>query len=132
MKTYHSKLIPSDSSKLVPPSAFSVPPSISEPPKTLLVVDDEQRNAIERAVIMARGNKINLEDHPTELRGQTVGGARGNGASLEVGSLVSMEKLEEAHLRKVVERTSSLAEAAEVLGIDQATLYRKRKKMGLE
>jgi len=25
-----------------------------------------------------------------------------------------------------------LAEAAEVLGIDQATLYRKRKKIGLE
>ena len=132
MKTYHSKLMPSDSSQSEPPSAFSVPARISEPPKTLLVVDDEQRNAIERAVIMAKGNKINLEDLPTELRGQTVSGAKGNGAPLEVGSLVSMEKLEGAHLRKVVERTSSLAEAAEVLGIDQATLYRKRKKMGLE
>ena len=132
MKTYHSKLMPSDSSQSEPPSAFSVPARISEPPKTLLVVDDEQRNAIERAVIMAKGNKINLEDLPTELRGQTVSGAKGNGAPLEVGSLVSMEKLEEAHLRKVLERTSSLAKAAEVLGIDQATLYRKRKKMGLE
>ena len=95
-------------------------------------MDDEQRNAIERAVIMAKGNKINLEDLPTELRGQTVSGANGNGALLEVGSLVSMEKLEGAHLRKVLKRTSSLAEAAEVLGIDQATLYRKRKKLGLE
>ena len=132
MKTYHSKLMPSDSSQSEPPSAFSVPARISEPPKTLLVVDDEQRNAIERAVIMAKGNKINLEDLPTELRGQTVSGAKGNGAPLEVGSLVSIEKLEEAHLRKVLERTSTLAEAAEVLGIDQATLYRKRKKMGLE
>jgi NtrC-family two-component system response regulator AlgB len=92
----------------------------------------ELRNAIERAVIMAKGNKINLEDLPAELRGQTAPRANGNGASLEVGSLVSMEKLEEAHLRKVLERTSNLAEAAEVLGIDQATLYRKRKKIGLE
>ncbi len=92
----------------------------------------ELRNAIERAVIMAKGNKINLEDLPAELRGQTAPGAKGNGAPLEVGSLVSMEKLEEAHLRKVLERTSNLAEAAEVLGIDQATLYRKRKKIGLE
>jgi NtrC-family two-component system response regulator AlgB len=92
----------------------------------------ELRNAIERAVIMAKGKKIGLEDLPAELRGQTVGAARGNGASLEVGSLVSMEKLEEAHLRKVMERTSNLAEAAQVLGIDQATLYRKRKKIGLE
>jgi NtrC-family two-component system response regulator AlgB len=92
----------------------------------------EFRNAIERAVIMVKGNKINLEDLPAELRGQAAPGANGNGAALEVGSLVSMEKLEEAHLRKVMERTSNLAEAAQVLGIDQATLYRKRKKAGLE
>jgi NtrC-family two-component system response regulator AlgB len=92
----------------------------------------ELRNAIERAVIMAKGNKINREDLPAELRGQAVPGAHGNGASPEVGSLVSMEKLEEAHLRKVLERTSNLAEAAQVLGIDQATLYRKRKRIGLE
>jgi NtrC-family two-component system response regulator AlgB len=92
----------------------------------------ELRNAIERAVIMAKGNKINLEDLPAELRGQTAPGAKGNGAPPEVGSLVSMEKLEEAHLRKVMERTANLAEAAQVLGIDQATLYRKRKKIGLE
>jgi NtrC-family two-component system response regulator AlgB len=92
----------------------------------------ELRNAIERAVIMAKGDKINLEDLPAELRGRAAPGIKGNGASLEVGSLVSMEKLEEAHLRKVLERTSNLAEAAQVLGIDQATLYRKRKKIGLE
>jgi NtrC-family two-component system response regulator AlgB len=42
-----------------------------------------------------------------------------------------MEQLEEAHLRIVLERTANLAEAAQVLGIDQATLYRKRKKIGL-
>jgi NtrC-family two-component system response regulator AlgB len=92
----------------------------------------ELRNAIERAVIMVKGNKINLEDLPAELRGQAAPGGNGNGAPLEVGSLVSMEKLEEAHPRKVMERTSNLAEAAQVLGIDQATLYRKRKKAGLE
>jgi NtrC-family two-component system response regulator AlgB len=81
---------------------------------------------------MAKGNKINLEDLPAELRGQTVPAAKGNGAPLEIGALVSMEKLEEAHLRKVLERTGNLAEAAQVLGIDQATLYRKRKKIGLD
>ena len=92
----------------------------------------ELRNAIERAVIMAKGSKIGLEDLPAELRAQTAPGTKDNGASLEVGSLVSMEKLEEAHLRKVLERTGNLAKAAEVLGIDQATLYRKRKKIGLD
>jgi len=92
----------------------------------------ELRNAIERAVIMAKGNKIGLEDLPVELRGQAVAGAASANGSLQVGSLVSLEKLEEAHLRKILERTSNLAEAAQVLGIDQATLYRKRKKIGLE
>ncbi len=42
----------------------------------------ELRNAIERAVIMAKGNKINLEDLPAEVRGQTVAGSQGNGAPL--------------------------------------------------
>jgi NtrC-family two-component system response regulator AlgB len=92
----------------------------------------ELRNAIERAVIMVKGNTINLEDLPAELRGQ--GPVEGNGqdATAQVGALISMERLEEAHLRKVLERTSNLAEAAQVLEIDQATLYRKRKKIGLE
>jgi NtrC-family two-component system response regulator AlgB len=48
------------------------------------------------------------------------------------GEMVSLEKLEEYHIRKVLERTGSVAEAARVLGIDDGTLYRKRKKMGLE
>jgi len=76
--------------------------------------------------------RLEREDLPADLRGQTGSGAKGDGASLEVGSLVSMKQLEEAHLRKVLERTANFAEAAQVLGIDQATLYRKRKKIGLE
>lgn len=92
----------------------------------------EMRNAIERAVIMAQGNKINLEDLPAELRGPALTGTNGSDAGLQIGALVSMEQLEEAHIRKVLKRTANLAEAAQVLGIDQATLYRKRKKIGLE
>ena len=92
----------------------------------------ELRNAIERAVIMAKGTKVSLDDLPAELRGQTVARVNGGEALVQVGALVSIEKLEEAHLRKVIERSSNLAEAAQVLGIDQATLYRKRKKIGLE
>ena len=95
----------------------------------------ELRNAVERAVIMVKGNKINLEDLPAEVRSQTVqtlAGAHGSDASPQVGALVSLEQVEEAHLRKVLERTANLAEAAQILGIDQATLYRKRKKIRLE
>jgi NtrC-family two-component system response regulator AlgB len=92
----------------------------------------EMRNAIERAVIMAQADKVALEDLPAELRAQALSASNGSGATLQIGALVSMEQLEEAHIRKVLQRTSNLAEAAQVLGIDQATLYRKRKKIGLE
>ena len=91
----------------------------------------ELRNAVERAVIMARGTKLVLADLPAELRQAPAGGA-GPAGLPQVGSLISLEKLEELHLRRVVENTKSLAEAADILGIDQATLYRKRKKIGLE
>jgi two-component system, NtrC family, response regulator AlgB len=93
----------------------------------------ELRNAIERAVILAKHDQLSPEDFPAELRGQNTSATSVNGENLpQVGSLISLEKLEEAHMRKILERTPSLSEAAEVLGIDQATLYRKRKKIGLE
>jgi NtrC-family two-component system response regulator AlgB len=92
----------------------------------------ELRNAIERAVIMARHEKLSPEDFPAELRNHNASAGAVNGNSYQVGALISLEKLEEAHLRKILERTPSLSEAAGILGIDQATLYRKRKRIGLE
>ena len=92
----------------------------------------ELRNAIERAVILAKHDRLAPEDFPAELRGENTATPAAAGNLPQVGSLISIEKLEEAHLRKILERMPSLTEAAEVLGIDQATLYRKRKKIGLE
>ena len=92
----------------------------------------ELRNSIERAVILAKHDKLFPEDFPAELRGPNVTTPSAGENQPQVGSLISLEKLEEAHLRKILERTPSLSEAAEILGIDQATLYRKRKKIGLE
>jgi two-component system, NtrC family, response regulator AlgB len=92
----------------------------------------ELRNAIERGVILARREKLFPEDFPAELRGQNAAANPGGENVPQIGSLISLEKLEEAHLRKILEQTPSLTEAAEILGIDQATLYRKRKKIGLE
>lgn len=47
------------------------------------------------------------------------------------GAMVSLEKLEELHIRRVLAATKSLDEASEVLGIDVATLWRRRKKYGI-
>jgi two-component system, NtrC family, response regulator AlgB len=90
----------------------------------------ELRNAIERAVILARGERLSPEDFPAELRGQNGGMTAADEPVPQVGSLISLEKLEEAHLRQILGRISSLTEASDILGIDQATLYRKRKKIG--
>jgi len=90
----------------------------------------ELRNAIERAVIMARHDEIGPEDLPVELRGKPLNGTPAG--SPRAGSLISLQKLDELHLRRILEQTSNLSEAAEILGIDRATLYRKRKQLGME
>jgi NtrC-family two-component system response regulator AlgB len=88
-------------------------------------------NAIERAVILSTGDTILPQDLPADL--DHLNSTNGNqNEDIQAGSLVSLEKLEEAHIRRVLERTARLTEASEILGIDQATLYRKRKKIGLE
>jgi NtrC-family two-component system response regulator AlgB len=90
----------------------------------------ELRNAIERAVILGRDDKIVPHDLP--LDGAGVSPSSAVPPVPQPGDLISLEKLEECHIKKVLERTGSVAEAARVLGIDDGTIYRKRKKMGLE
>jgi two-component system, NtrC family, response regulator AlgB len=82
-------------------------------------------------VILAKGDRLSPEDFPAELRGQNGVVTAADEQVPQVGSLISLEKLEEAHLRKILGQISSLTEASDILGIDQATLYRKRKKIGI-
>jgi NtrC-family two-component system response regulator AlgB len=49
----------------------------------------------------------------------------------KIGDPVTIEKIEEQHIRQVLAKTKSLQEATEILGIDQATLWRRRKKYGI-
>ncbi len=81
----------------------------------------ELRNVIERAVILAPGDKIDLNDLPDTLRGAQPSGA-------VIGNRVSLEELEREHIMRIIEIASSMDEAAQILGIDPATLYRKRKR----
>jgi NtrC-family two-component system response regulator AlgB len=92
----------------------------------------ELRNTIERAVILAPAERIGLSDLPVEIRQNHAGPGVLPDAPLQAGAMVSLQALEEQHIRRVLDVTSSMNEAAEILGIDQATLYRKRKKMGMK
>jgi NtrC-family two-component system response regulator AlgB len=88
----------------------------------------EMRNAVERAVILAKGDQVTARDFPAEMRLENLAAVDPAAAA---GAPLTLEKLEELHIRKVLQSTTNLSEAAVLLGIDQATLYRKRKKMGL-
>ena len=84
----------------------------------------ELRNVIERAVILAPGDTIELADLPEEFSA-----ARSQASA--VGARVTLEQLEAEHIRRILASSRNLDEAARVLGIDPATLYRKRSKLGL-
>ena len=83
----------------------------------------ELSNAIERAAILCPAERIGLECLPA--------GLRTGGAELKIGDPVSLDKIEESHIRRVLADAKSLQEAADVLGIDQTTLWRRRKKYGI-
>ena len=83
----------------------------------------ELRNAIERAVLLSQGETIGWENlnikHPPET------------SEINIGDLVTLEKIEERHIRQVLTISKSLDEAAKILGLDPATLWRRRKKYGI-
>jgi len=81
----------------------------------------ELRNVIERAVILASGDKIDVNDFPDSLRGSQPSGAM-------IGNRVTLEELEREHILRIIEVAGNMEEAAKILGIDPATLYRKRKR----
>jgi NtrC-family two-component system response regulator AlgB len=83
----------------------------------------ELSNTIERAAILCPGDWIGFECLPANL----IPG----GAVIRIGDAVSLEMIEEQHIRRVLANAKSLQEAAAILGIDQATLWRRRKKYGL-
>jgi len=83
----------------------------------------ELRNVIERAVILAGSGKIDIEHLAIK--------ATPKDRPVHVGDAISVEKLTELHIRRVLAQSKSMDEAAEILGIDVATLYRRRKKYGI-
>jgi NtrC-family two-component system response regulator AlgB len=83
----------------------------------------ELRNVVERASILCPHELVGIEFLPEALEPE--------GESIKPGDLVSIERLEEMHIRRVLASTKSLQEAADILGIDQATLWRRRKRYNI-
>jgi two-component system, NtrC family, response regulator AlgB len=88
----------------------------------------ELRNAIERAVTLCSGNRIACSDLFETMAEQA---PAHESTPVQPGAAMTLEQLETAHIRQVLQSTHSLEEAARTLGINPATLYRKRKRLGL-
>jgi DNA-binding NtrC family response regulator len=86
----------------------------------------ELANALERAAVLSRGDEIQAEDLPDRLLAPT---ARGDAASA-AGS--SLEDVERHHIEQVLAESTTLEEAAARLGVDVTTLWRKRKRYGID
>ena len=80
----------------------------------------ELRNVIERAVILSNGDSIAVADLSENVQPSS---------DLHLGGRFTLEEIENEHIRGVISTTGSLEEAASVLGIDPATLYRRRKRL---
>lgn len=91
----------------------------------------ELQHAVEHGVALARDNTLVPMDFPDEIQhGRTIA-AKNQINNLMTEGWLSLENLIEKYVRLVLEHTSASSEAANILGIDNATLYRKRKRWGL-
>jgi two-component system response regulator HydG len=103
----------------------AVPEMSPEAVKLLLHYDwpgnvRELENAVERAMVIRRGQRIEAADFPFQMSEP----ARANGRSLD--------EVERAHVEHVVKDTGgNLSQAARVLAIDRTTLYNKLRKYGI-
>ena len=84
----------------------------------------ELAHAIERAVLAAPGPTLRLDHLPRRLAGPPSEVAPD-------AEPLSLDQLEEQHLRRVLAMDLPLEEAARLLGIAPSTLWRKRKRYGL-
>jgi NtrC-family two-component system response regulator AlgB len=84
----------------------------------------ELRNVLERATILCSGQTIDV--------GHLLLGAATPTSAPRLGDPIPIEKMEELHIRGVLSTTRSIERAAEILGMDTVTLWRRRKKYGID
>ena len=83
-------------------------------------------NVLEHAVVLARADVVAVEDLPDRLLAPP---AAPPAADTHAESL---EDLERHHIQQVLAEAATLEEAAARLGINPTTLWRKRKRYGIE
>jgi NtrC-family two-component system response regulator AlgB len=113
----------------------------------------ELKNALERAAILCSTDQVTMDDLPDRIAEKTTEKTadRTSAGTISAGSSpsamssgapsphadlsaaeVSLEDLERRHIESVLNSAETLEEAASVLGINLSTLWRKRRRYGLE
>jgi NtrC-family two-component system response regulator AlgB len=90
----------------------------------------ELRNAMERAIILFPDRALDRDALPDRIARSdppAAGGGLGPAAP-RLGGDFTLDQIEREHIERVAARTTTLDDAAKILGIDASTLYRKRKK----
>jgi NtrC-family two-component system response regulator AlgB len=80
----------------------------------------ELRNVIERAVILSASDRIEVDDLSDTIQ---------PASDVHLGGKFTLEQIESEHIRRLISNHETLDEVAEILKIDPATLYRKRKRL---
>lgn len=86
----------------------------------------ELRNALERAAVLSRSHIIGRDDLPDAMFRESAE------STADAHHSASLEDMEREHIRRVLSETATLDEAAATLGINVTTLWRKRKRYGIE
>jgi DNA-binding NtrC family response regulator len=86
-------------------------------------------NVLEHAVVVCRGDRLRVEDLPDRLHAPAP--AEGAVEPPHDGA-VPLEQVERRHIERVLADSATLEEAAARLGISSTTLWRKRKRWGIE
>jgi two-component system, NtrC family, response regulator AlgB len=84
----------------------------------------ELRNAMERCAILWPADLVEPEGLPERI-------ARAGRSGPRLGGDCTLEEVEREHVLRVLARAPTLEEAARILGIDDSTLWRKRKRYGV-
>jgi len=94
----------------------------------------ELRSAIERAVVLCRGERVTVRDLPAEVRAEGAAPATGGGGGqfIAQGDITVKEAEKQLIIRALNESDGSRTDAAKKLGMSRRTLHRKLHAYHLE
>jgi two-component system, NtrC family, response regulator AlgB len=90
------------------------------------------RNVLEHAVLVCDSDAIGLYHLPADLMNTTTKREGPAASAYQVGDMVPLEVIEEAHIRQVLASAKTIRRAAAILGLNASALCRKMKRLQAE